>query len=145
MKNSYMKQPAILWADDDHDDIAIMRDVMSGMDNNHEIIEVDNGRKVLDYLQKAKQENNFPCLIVLDMNMPILSGRGALAILKNHPDYKEIPVVVFTKSSSNLDRVFCNRYGVEMITKPVTYNSLKEIIERLLSFCATQPNRTTFS
>jgi CheY-like chemotaxis protein len=132
-----MKQPAILWADDDLDDIAIMRDVMFGIDNNHDIIEVDNGRKVLDYLHDAKQTNSFPCLIVLDMNMPILSGRDTLALIKSDPEFKNIPVVVFTTSNSNLDRLFCERYGVEMITKPVTYNSLKDTIQQLLSFCNT--------
>ena len=140
-----MKQPSILWADDDLDDIAIMRDVMLGIDNNHEIIEVDNGRKVLDYLQEAKLHNQFPCLIVLDMNMPILSGRDTLTLLKNNPDYKDIPVVVFTTSNSNLDRIFCNRYGVEMITKPVTYSTLKDTIQQLLRFCNTPQGRNPYA
>lgn len=135
-----MKQPIILWADDDLDDIAIMRDVMFGIDNNHDIKEVDNGRKVLDYLDHAKHTDNYPCLIVLDMNMPILSGRDTLIIIKNNPDFKDIPVVVFTTSNSNLDRMFCERYGVEMITKPVTYSSLKDTIQQLLSFCNSPLN-----
>ena len=145
MINSHMKPPTILWADDDLDDMAIMRDVMQGINTNHQIIEVDNGRKVLNYLEEAKERNLFPCLIVLDMNMPILSGRDALAIIKNHPDFKEIPVVIFTTSNSSLDRMFCNRFDVEMITKPITYNSLKDTIQRLLSFCDTQQKRNAHS
>lgn len=145
MINSYINPPVILWADDDLDDIAILRDVLLDIDSTHEIKEVDNGRKVLDYLQQAKQKNGFPCLIVLDMNMPVLSGRETLVLLKNNDDFKEIPVVVFTTSNSNLDRTFCKRFNVEMITKPLTYNSFKDTIEKLVSFCNTPRTSRPFA
>lgn len=135
MMNSLQKPPHILWADDDLDDMAIMHDVMDSINTDLKIVEVDNGRKVLDYLEAARQANQFPCLIVLDMNMPILSGRDTLVLLKNNPDFNDIPVVVFTTSNSSLDKIFCSRYSVEMITKPVSYKMLKETIVKLLSFC----------
>ena len=129
-----MKQSIILWADDDPDDIALMRDVLEGMNTQHAIVEVDNGKKVLEFLQH-KPAWELPCLIVLDMNMPVLSGRETLVLLKQDPVFKNLPVVVFTTSSSPLDKVFCQQYGAEMITKPVCFTALQDIIQKLLLFC----------
>ncbi len=136
MKNSHTKHYTILWADDDPDDLMIMREVLQGAeDDHHTIIEVDNGRKVLDYLQQTSNTQCFPCLIVLDMNMPVLSGRETLALIKSDKNFCSIPVVVFTTSASELDRMFCKRHGAEMITKPPTFTSFQEVVQRLLNFC----------
>ena len=134
--NKPVKHHTILWADDDLDDLMVMREVLGDIDSSHEIIEVDNGRKVMDYLHRAKLSNRFPCLIVLDMNMPILSGRDTLIALKADPLLSKIPVVIFTTSSSEKDRLFCQQYGVEMMTKPLTFSGMKEVVVKLFNLCA---------
>lgn len=136
MMNRQTTQHTILWADDDPDDMMIMHEVLHSIGHNYEIVEVDNGRKVLDYLQGLKGTRSYPCLIVLDMNMPVLSGRDTLALIKANKDLSNIPVVVFTTSNSELDRMFCRRYGVEMLTKPPNFTSFKEVVLKLLSLCA---------
>lgn len=133
--NNQIKSHAILWADDDPDDIALMREVMLDVNNQHHIIEVYNGREALDYLHGAKDSDNLPCLIVLDMNMPVLSGRETLVLLKGDPVFRDIPTIVFTTSRSLLDRTFCERHNTEMLTKPLNLASLKEIILKMLSLC----------
>src|SRR4051812_23327466 len=100
MENTYMKNPIILWADDDPDEIAIMREVLQYFDTGYDIVEVRNGKKVLDYLHAAVTTDTLPCLIVLDINMPVLNGKDTLARIKQNPALKSIPVVVFTTSSS---------------------------------------------
>lgn len=135
-----MSKLKILWADDDADDLAIMREVLRSMEHDFEIIEVQNGKEVLDYLKRTTENSGFPCLIILDMNMPVLNGRETLVILKSSPEYKEIPVVVFTTSSSEMDRLFCKRYHTEMFTKPPVYSEFNRIVHDLLSFCVQQRN-----
>jgi CheY-like chemotaxis protein len=130
------KHHTILWADDDLDDLMVMREVLGDIDSSHEIIEVDNGRKVLDYLHRVKLSQRFPCLIVLDMNMPVLSGRETLVALKADPVLSTIPVVIFTTSSSELDRLFCRQFGVDMMTKPLTFSGMKEVVAKLFNLCA---------
>ncbi len=130
-----MKKKTILWADDDPDDMMIMREVLGKTSHNYNIIEVQDGQKALDYLQKLKGTSEFPCLIILDMNMPILDGRETLSIIKSNKDFDEIPVVMFTTSNSVLDKTFCKKYGVEMITKPPEFKSFQIIVQKLLSFC----------
>src|SRR3954471_543678 len=110
MEQGNVKRPAILWADDDPDEIAIMRELLSSFDNSYHIAEATNGQKVLDYLHAAVTTDTLPSLIVLDINMPVLNGKDTLARIKQNPALKSIPVVVFTTSSSPLDQNFCNHY-----------------------------------
>lgn len=140
-----MKQSVILWADDDPDDIAMIRDVLLEMDSSFQFVAVNNGQKALDHLQQHAQSDLFPSLIVLDMNMPILSGRDTLAVLKRNAAYKTIPTVVFTTSNNPMDAFFCQCYHVEMFTKPTSYVALKEVIAKLLRHHNMIPSPKLFS
>ncbi|MCU7551723.1 response regulator [Chitinophagaceae bacterium LB-8] len=136
MKTQHTRQHHILWADDDNDDLMLMREALEGIDHHHQITEANNGREVLDHLGSIEDPSQFPCLIILDMNMPILNGRETLAILKSEEKYSSIPVVVFTTSSSEMDRMFCRRFGVEMFTKPDDFVGHQQMIQQLLRFCS---------
>lgn len=135
MTNFSRKQATILWADDDPDEIELMRAVLNESSNNYHIVEAANGKEVLRYLEQAKLTGDFPCLIVLDLNMPILNGKETLALLKQESLFKDIPTVVFTTSGSAADHNYCRNFDTEMITKPVTFAALKEVIEKLLNMC----------
>lgn len=129
-----MKQ-TILWADDDYDDLQMMQEILSKKKGNFEIVEVHNGKEALDYLTKAKERAGLPCLIILDINMPVLDGKETLSILKKTDDYKDIPVVVFTTSESEIDRLYCKKFNTEMVTKPPTFKTLGNALDKLLKFC----------
>jgi CheY-like chemotaxis protein len=128
-----MSNNTILWADDDYDDLQMMREILSKKSKDYNIIEVHNGKEALEYLKK--QPTNPPCLIILDINMPVLDGKETLSILKNTTDYKDIPIVVFTTSESELDKLYCKRFNTEMVTKPPTFSTLTAALEKLLKFC----------
>jgi len=114
----------------------LMREALEGIDHSHRITEATNGREVLDHLNGIDDPALYPCLIILDMNMPVLNGRETLAILKSEEKYNSIPVVVFTTSSSEMDRMFCRRFGVEMYTKPDDFVGHQQTIQKLLKFCS---------
>ena len=130
-----MKNSTILWADDDMDDLMLMRQILEDLDHSYDIHEVYNGREALDFLHQAKKDGQLPCLLILDMNMPVLNGRETLAILKSEEDLKDLPVVVFTTSSSKMDEMFCARFGVKMLTKPPNYDNLNDTIKEILNYC----------
>ena len=125
----------ILWADDDSDDLQMMREILVRQNRNFTIIEVKNGKEAIDYLKNAKQDSKLPCLIILDINMPVLDGKETLSIIKQSEDFKHIPVVVFTTSESELDKLFCKRLDTEMITKPPSFSSLEATVVNLLGYC----------
>jgi CheY-like chemotaxis protein len=131
-----MKQNTILWADDDLDDLMLMKEILFKNNRNYEIVEVRNGKEALQFLEQSAKENNLPCLIILDINMPIMDGKETLSIIKKTEGFKSVPIVVFTTSNSELDKLFCKRHNVEMITKPPHYKSLEQAVLRLLQFCS---------
>ena len=127
-----MSKNYILWADDDTDDLMLMRHVLQDIEQTYDIREVNNGREALDYLEAAKEQAVLPALIILDMNMPVMNGKETLTFLKKDEALKDVPVVFFTTSNSEMDKMYCRRLGVEMITKPPQYNRLKETVCKLL-------------
>lgn len=124
----------IYWADDDPDDIEIFREVLEQANNQYQINDFRNGRDLINRLHELEKEEQ-PNLIILDMNMPVLNGRETLAILKSEEKFSSIPVVVFTTSRSEMDKLFCKRFNVEMITKPSAYEALKTMVPEFVKRC----------
>lgn len=125
----------LLWADDDADDLLLMKDILLKNGKEFNIVEVANGKEAIDYLNDSVKKNDVPCLVILDINMPVMDGKQTLALMKNGKRFANIPVVVFTTSNSELDKLFCKQMNVEMITKPPQYASLQNAVMHLLSFC----------
>jgi len=62
--------------------------------------------------------------------MPRMDGREALAVIKNAPEFRAIPVVVLTTSKAEVDVVRSYDLGVNsFITKPVTFLGLVEVMK----------------
>ena len=130
-----MNKKTILCVDDDQDDLIMLREVIQEMGQPFDIVEAYDGLIAMELLQKLQADNNLPCLIVLDINMPRMDGKQTLVAIKNNPVLATIPVVVFSTSSSAMDKTFCAAKKVEMITKPFDYATLFTAAGKLLSFC----------
>ena len=128
-------QRSILYIDDDDDDRMMVKDAINLIDDKLILIESANAQEGLGYLQKAFVEKKLPCLVLLDLNMPGMNGRDTLMLIKDDEDLSKVPVVVFTTSSSELDKTFCKKYNVEMITKPFSFQSLKAVMQSILCKC----------
>jgi CheY-like chemotaxis protein len=127
----------ILLADDDPDDRQLAQDALSECRLANEIHFVEDGEQLMDYLLRRGQytahaKDPLPGLILLDLNMPRKDGREALKEIKAHPELRRIPVVVLTTSKAEEDILRTYDLGVNSyITKPVTFESLVEIIKVL--------------
>jgi CheY-like chemotaxis protein len=130
-----MRKNTILWADDDADDLQMMHDILKQNRKHYVLVEVCNGKEALDYLEAAQERNELPCLIILDINMPVLDGKKTLLTIKQSEVFSSIPVVMFTTSNSELDRMYCQKLGTEMITKPPDFKTLQSTVLNLLDFC----------
>lgn len=87
--------PYILLADDDQDDRYFMNISFAEIGWNNSVKMVDSGEAVIRYLDTLPLAL-YPSLIVLDYNMPRMSGGATLAYLKTHEHYKDIPVVIYS-------------------------------------------------
>lgn len=130
-----MTQYTILWADDDDDDKRLMSEIVETADKNFLIVEASNGHEALSFLETVKYANALPCLIILDLHMPVMNGKTTIGKIKDDPIFRSIPLIVFTSSTSEEDRKFCQTHNVEMITKPSVYSELRLALKKMLTFC----------
>lgn len=120
-----------LLADDDHDDAELFSEALNRVDPSITLHHVDNGTGVFEFLNDGRQT---PDLIFLDLNMPKMSGWQCLAQLKNNPDYKDIPVIMYTTSSHYRDAEIALDLGaLGLVTKPSEFKILKTIISAIVN------------
>ena len=75
---------------------------------------------------------NGPALVLLDLNLPDMSGTDILARIKNEPRMKRTPVVVLTTTDDKVEIQRCYDLGCNVyITKPVNYESFADAIRQL--------------
>lgn len=121
----------VLLIDDDHDDHEFFLDACKEIDSSIKCKSMFDSEDALKFL-KDKNETP-PDLIILDTNMPKLSGRQILIELKNDPALQSIPVVMYSTAFSERDSEDFSRLGaVHYLAKPSKFgefkNSLKEIL-----------------
>lgn len=105
---SPQKKKVILMADDDPDDQLLAKDALTECQLDADLHCVSDGEELLNYLHRRgrftdAEKYPLPHLILLDLNMPRKDGREALTEIKAHPDWRRIPVVVFTTSRADTD------------------------------------------
>jgi CheY-like chemotaxis protein len=127
-------KPTILLVDDDPDDLQLLKEAIRDVDANFNLEEAKDGQNALHFLQDGA-DDRLPCLIVLDINMPVLDGREMLAILKKDERLKKIPVVFFTTSSNPADMHYCRQFDVDLIIKPFNMNLFTEAARKILTYC----------
>jgi CheY-like chemotaxis protein len=131
------KPITIVLADDDADDRMLAKDALQEARLANDLFFVPDGEELLDFLRHRGRYADpatapRPGLILLDLNMPRMDGREALAEIKADPDLRRIPVVVLTTSKAEEDIYRTYDLGVNsFITKPVTFEGLVSVMKAL--------------
>jgi CheY-like chemotaxis protein len=125
----------ILYVEDDLDDLFIVQQAFENYNDTITVVHAHNGFMALEYLNNLYELNALPCLVILDMNMPGMDGRETLIRIKQSELFKEIPVVMFTTSSTKTDKDFAQKWGAEFITKPLVYNELEVLAKTFIDKC----------
>lgn len=128
----------VLYADDDADDIKFVEESFSEAAKNIELVTAYNGLDLLKYLEGLGQLDPDPCLIILDMNMPLLNGRETLTKIRQMERFKNIPVVLFTTSSAEYDKIFAQSLNAGFVTKPLDNRQMKHITDRFIEHCTDE-------
>lgn len=93
------KVKTIYIVDDDPDDCMFIREAIEDAVSLVRIIEIWDGKELLDLLS-TQDEEQYPSLIILDMNMPRMNGLEALKSIKSHAGYAHIPVLMLSTTSN---------------------------------------------
>lgn len=138
--NTIKKSVVILIADDDADDRLMAKEALEENRLANEVRFVVDGEDLMDYLKcrgkyDAPGSAPRPGLILLDLNMPKMDGREALAEIKNDPELRQVPVVILTTSKAEEDIFRTYQLGVNsFITKPVSFTSLAEVMKTIAKY-----------
>lgn len=122
-------QPILLVEDDQVDVMTVQRSFKKlGVLN--ELVVVSDGEQALEYLRNPVK--GLPSIVLLDINMPKMNGHECLKHLKEHPVFRNIPVMMLTSSKERQDVDKCFDLGISgYILKPVDYEQFLEAIQVL--------------
>ena len=129
------KKYTILYCEDDDDDLLIISDAFEKYTEDLRIHHARNGHEGLEILKSMSEEQKLPCMIILDINMPLMDGKQALREIRKVKDYSNIPIVVFSTSQSEKERRFVESLGAEFIAKPETYINLEAVVKAFVDKC----------
>lgn len=91
-----------------------------------------SGKRPLFHEHSSLEDNRFPTMILLDLNMPRKDGRQTLKEIKSNPRLLNIPIVIFTTSKEEKDKCFVMKAGADLfITKPSNYEEWVQIMASL--------------
>jgi CheY-like chemotaxis protein len=130
-----MNAQRILLVEDNEFDIELARLAFAASGYADEVDVARDGQEALDYLEDRLTPgapHHRPALVLLDLNMPRVSGHDLLVRLKGNPAYRDVPVVVLTTSDEAIDRDQCARLGVEEYRrKPFDFDEFVETVGQI--------------
>lgn len=121
----------IVLVDDDEDDRMFFADALQEIPIATELTEFHNGQELLDYL--AESVTDYPQLIFLDLNMPVMDGFQCLREIRKNPQLKDLVVAIYSTSSSekDIEETFVNGANI-YINKPNRFEELKKTIAQVV-------------
>jgi len=121
----------IFYTDDDQDDLDFFKDVISSLGWSIEVVTQDKPDKLLVDLENPPPT---PQIIFLDVNMPGKNGFDLLREIRNHKDFHDIPVVMFSTSTDEGYIAKSHNLGANFyLPKLSSFDEFKKSIKYTLS------------
>ena len=120
----------ILLVEDDNVDVMTVKRAFKDLNVTNPLVHSVNGEVALKHLQD--QNNEKPCVILLDLNMPKMNGTEFLKVIKADQELKQIPVIVLTTSTEECDIIETFKQSIGgYIVKPVDYKKFVDAIRTI--------------
>lgn len=130
----------ILLVEDSHDEAELTMDALADGKISNRIHWVEDGESAMRFLAKEGEHQSAPRpdLILLDLCLPRMNGQEVLAAVKQHSDYRRIPVVIMTSSDDEKD-IFAayDRHANCYVTKPIDMDKFIDVIKQIEDFWFT--------
>lgn len=129
----------VLLVEDNPADADLTREALASSKLMLNLSVVSDGEQCVAFLESEDGPSTpRPDLVLLDLNLPRLSGREVLAHMKSSESLRTIPVVILTSSDAEIDIVQSYGLGANCyITKPVDLNSFLSIVSMVNDFWFT--------
>lgn len=115
----------ILVAEDDHTNQKVIRAMLAKL--GHKVTIVENGTEV----EPALKQSDFD-VIMMDYHMPEMDGITATKLLREKPEFLNLPIVALTAATSTEERDRCLKAGMnDFLTKPYTLDGLSKVLGKI--------------
>src|SRR5262245_59249433 len=133
-----MPKHRVLIVEDEHDIAGLIKHTLErGGEAEAEV--VSSGDAAL----KAVTERP-PDLVILDLNLPVISGVEVCRILRSRADVARLPIIMLTARTTEDDRVAGLEYGADdYVTKPFSLRELSARVRAVLRRCTPGEERRT--
>lgn len=132
-----MKHIQVLLVEDNPGDAELTRQALASSKLSIDLKVLDDGEKALKYLRREPpyQGAVTPDLLLLDLNLPKVSGEEVLREVKGDKSLRSLPVVVLTSSEAETEVSRCYAAGANCyVVKPVDFSSFIEIVSSIEHF-----------
>jgi CheY-like chemotaxis protein len=134
-----------LYVEDEEDDVHFMRRAFRRAGQEERLRVVKDGKEAIDYLSGRGVFGNrldypLPSLVLLDLNLPMVSGFQVLEWIREQPEFQQLPVVIFSSSSWPEDRHKASELGAnDYLEKPDSGLEFGAVLETLNRKWFAQP------
>jgi CheY-like chemotaxis protein len=120
----------IYLVDDDSEEAELFDEAIDRIDESIEVVWRNDVMEALEELMGADRQ---PDVLFLDLNIPRVSGKQLLQLLRNNKQTKDIPIVIYSTSISKKDIEDTQPYGVKaFVQKPESFSVLVERLRDVL-------------
>jgi CheY-like chemotaxis protein len=125
-----MSNKPILVVEDDEVDVMTIQRAFREIQVANPVVNMEHGEAALAYLGDPAAER--PCIILLDINMPVMNGLEFLHVVKNDEQLRRVPIIVLTTSEEEQDKARSFSLGVAgYMVKPVDYRAFVEMMRSI--------------
>lgn len=123
----------ILLIEDSLADIELTLEALAGAKVANEVEVVRDGASAIEYLHASA--GDLPDMVILDLNLPRLSGHEVLALMRADETLRRLPVAVLTTSSAEADVARTYDLGANcFLTKPVDVDQFVHVVQSIDDF-----------
>ena len=138
MTKSLPPKSLVLYADDDPEDRELIEEAFQNYKYKIELLTFENGIDLLSFIHRLDPFQPTPCLIIIDINMPILNGKETLRRLRKMEGLKEVPAVLFSTSTLPSEADFAKCFNAGFVTKPLYQPQIRLIVDSLIEHCTDE-------
>lgn len=133
-----MNENHILLVEDNPDDELLALRAFKKSNISHRVEVARDGSEAVNYLLKMDECKSLPKVVLLDLQLPKMSGLDVLKTIREYPRTQLLPVVVLTSSDEQRDMLESYRLGANsFIRKPVDFTQFTDLIRQLVAYWVT--------
>jgi CheY-like chemotaxis protein len=130
-----VKEHSIFVVDDDDDDIELLRSTLEDLGYSFNLNTASNAFDAITRLQVLDSDNQLPCIIVLDLNLPVMEGKALYEFIKNNKSLASIPIAVLTSSNNKVDKEYF-AHKASYFVKPYSVENLYTCAQKIIECCS---------